>query len=281
LVVLVRAPPRRPVDRHREVLARLSALRIDTLVVIGGDGTMRIAGELMALGVEVVGVPKTIDNDLMATDLTFGFNTAVQVATDAVDRLHTTAESHDRVMILEVMGRNAGWIALHAGIAGGAHVILIPEIPYDPALVVRRLSARYRQGLAWGVVVIAEGAMVQGGAPSIVEPGNAARTARLGGAAARLEEELRKAAGLEIRVNVLGHVQRGGTPTPFDRVLATRFGVAAVDAVAARRTGTMVALRGTQIVPVPLMDAVGRERKVDPRGEEIAAALALGIELGT
>jgi 6-phosphofructokinase 1 len=224
-------------------------------------------------------VPKTIDNDLLATDLTFGFNTAVQVATDAIDRLHTTAESHERVMIMEVMGRNAGWIALHAGIAGGAHAILIPEIPYDPDLIVARLRGRRRRGLAWGVVVIAEGAMPRGGKPSIVQEGTGYVRPRLGGAAARLAQEIEKA-GVEIRANVLGHVQRGGTPAAFDRVLATRFGVAAVDAIAGGRLGTMVALQGTSIRPVTLAEAVGRERKVDPQGEEVAAARAIGIELG-
>jgi 6-phosphofructokinase 1 len=246
--------------------ATLEALGIDALVAIGGEDTLGVANRLYAEGVQVVGVPKTIDNDLSSTDVTFGFWTAVQIATDALDRLHTTAESHDRVMVCEVMGRHAGHIALYAGIAGGAAEILVPEEPFDIDAICARIRHRHEGGRFATLVVVAEGARPQEGSLSLVDRGvDAFGHARLGGVGQLVAEEIESRTGFETRVTILGHVQRGGTPTAFDRVLSTRFGIAAIDAVHEGAFGTMVALRGDQVIRVPLSEGVGELKTVDPK----------------
>jgi 6-phosphofructokinase 1 len=245
----------------------LDAHGVDALIPIGGEDTLGVALRLHRDGVPVVGVPKTIDNDLGGTDVTFGFQTAVQIVTDAIDRLHTTAESHDRVMVLEVMGRHAGWIATHAGIAGGADAILVPERPFDIDEVVAHLRRRHERGRSFSIVVVAEGATPREGTLQ-TRAGTATDAfghARLGGIGVVLEEEIEWRTGFESRVTILGHVQRGGTPVAFDRVLATRFGVAAMDAAAGERFGTMVGLRGSEIVEVSLEDALREPKLLDPR----------------
>src|SRR3954453_803548 len=246
------------IDRSDEVVKNIGELGIDGLIAIGGDGTLRIAQRLCDMGIPIVAVPKTIDNYLAATDYTFGFHTAVSVATEAVDRLHTTAESHDRVMILEVMGRNAGWIALYSGIAGGADIILIPEIPYDPKKIVDSIRSRQREGSKFDIVVVAEGAPPLGGEEASLDR----NTRRLGGIAYQVAADISQHIDLEIRVTVLGHVQRGGSPISFDRILATRFGKAAADLIARGDVGKMVALRGDDICAVPIRDAVSNPKYV-------------------
>ena len=250
------------VERVKESLA---AERIDGLIAVGGEDTLGVADKLTAEGVNVVGVPKTIDNDLNATDYTFGFNTAVQICTDAIDRLHTTAESHNRVIVLEVMGRHAGWIATYAGIAGGADAILVPERPFNIDDVCEHIRHRHTKGSTFSIVVVAEGATPEEGTVE-VQSGNtdAFGHARLGGIGVMLEREIEERTGFETRVTILGHIQRGGTPTAFDRVLATRFGIAAIDAVNEGDYGKMVALQGTGIVRVPIGDAVGTLKTLDP-----------------
>jgi phosphofructokinase-like protein len=250
------------VERCRE---SLETLGIDALIAIGGEDTLGVANKLHQDGVRVVGVPKTIDNDLSATDVTFGFDTAVQIATEAIDRLHTTAESHDRVMVCEVMGRHAGHIALHAGIAGGAAYILVPEEPFDIDEVCARLTKRHAAGRFASIVVVAEGATPKAGTFAVQDKGlDAFGHVRLGGIGNTLAEEIEARTGFETRVTILGHIQRGGTPTAYDRVLSTRFGIAAIDAVHDGAFGCMVALRGTDIVTVPLADAVGQLKTIDP-----------------
>jgi 6-phosphofructokinase 1 len=246
--------------------------RLDGLVAIGGEDTLGVALRLSEVGLPVVGVPKTVDNDLGATDFTFGFQTAVQIATDAIDRLHTTAESHNRVIVVEVMGRHAGWIAAYAGIAGGADLILVPERPFDIEEVCASLRRRHDSGPTFSIVVVAEGATFRGGAPSAIagEERDAFGHARLGGIGVTLEREIEARTGFETRTTILGHVQRGGTPSAYDRVLATRFGVAAMDAVAAGRWGRMVALRGTEIVEVALSEALREPKLLDPALYETA-----------
>ncbi len=249
-----------------KVKAALEAEGVEALIPIGGEDTLGVAGRLWKEdGLPVVGVPKTIDNDLGCTDFTFGFQTAVQIVTDAIDRLHTTAESHNRVMVVEVMGRHAGWIAVHSGIAGGADAILVPERPFDVDEVCDRLRRRHETGRTFSIVVIAEGAMRQGGeGPSATEQvTDAFGHARLGGIGVELEHEIEDRTGFESRVTILGHVQRGGTPTAYDRVLATRFGVAAVDAVNDGAFGTMVALHATEIRQVPLEEALREPKLLD------------------
>jgi 6-phosphofructokinase 1 len=269
-----------PVDRSGEIAEGARALGLDGLVVLGGDGTQALAARLSrAHGIPVIGVPKTIDNDLRATDQTFGFQSAVDVAVDAIDRLHTTAESHDRVMLLEVMGRDAGHIALHAAIAGGADAVLLPEIPWRPALVASAILARRAVGHTSTVIVVAEGALPVGLATDDVK----LRRHRLregGGAAALVAGALSQHLPSEIRAVVLGHLQRGGRPVAIDRLLATRFGVGAADLVAAGRWGEMVALREGRIVGVPLDEVVGGVRGVDPDGELVRVARAVGLSLG-
>ena len=255
----------------QQVLDNAKENGIDAVVVIGGDDTLGVAAKMGELGLPCVGVPKTIDNDLGFTDYTFGFNTAVHIACEAIDRLHTTAEAHHRVIILEVMGRYTGWIALEAGIAGGADVILIPEEPFDVEEVCQNIKQRLERGKAFSLVVVAEGAKPEG-AKSIVygtgsdEFGNP----RLGGVGYYLGREIEKYIDIETRVVVLGHLQRGGSPTAFDRVLATRYGVAAIDLVHVGRFGQMVALHGNKIVFVPLKDVAGKRKKVDLELYEIS-----------
>jgi phosphofructokinase-like protein len=263
-----------------KVLDILRSLCLDALVVIGGDGSLRIAWELWKLGAPVVGVPKTIDNDIRATDYTFGFDTALEAAKDALDRLHTTAESHHRVMILEVMGRDAGWIALQAGVSGGADVILIPEHPFDLQVVARAIEERYARGSRFSIVVVAEGARPVGGS-AVYQPAADPRSRpRLGGIGQLVGDGLRQLCRLETRVTVLGHVQRGGSPTAFDRLLGTRFGAAAVRLIAARQWGRMVALRGEKIVSVSLEEAVAQPKSVSMDSDLVRTALAMGISLG-
>jgi 6-phosphofructokinase 1 len=249
----------------QQVLDNLRAEGIDAFIAIGGDDTLGVAKKLAEEGLVIVGVPKTIDNDLSATEVTFGFDTAVQIASDAIDRLHTTAESHDRVMVVEVMGRHAGWIATEAGIAGGAAEILIPEEPFDIDAICTRLRGRHDRGRYASLVVVAEGATPVEGTME-VQSGevDAFGHVRLGGVANRVAQGIEERTGFETRVTILGHIQRGGTPTAFDRILATRFGVAAIDAVHEGGAGEMVALQAGQIVRVPLADAVGVSKTVDP-----------------
>ena len=264
------------VDRSQEVLANVKELGLDGVMAIGGDGTLKIAQRLWDLGIPMVAVPKTIDNDLEATDFTFGFQTAVAVATDAVDRLHTTAESHDRVMILEVMGRNAGWIALYSGIAGGADIILIPEIPYRPRAIVELIEERQVEGRKFDIIVVAEGAKRFGGEETYLDKA----TRRLGGVAYQVAADIQNHIELEIRVTVLGHIQRGGSPIAYDRVLASRFGSEAAKLAAQGNFGKMVALRGETMIAVPISEAVSRPKYVDPEGQIVRDALSLGISFG-
>jgi phosphofructokinase-like protein len=259
-------------DGLAEMRASLDRRGVDALIPIGGEDTLGAALALHEHGIPIVGVPKTIDNDIAATDVTFGFQTAVQIVTDAIDRLHTTAESHNRVIVVEVMGRHAGWIATHAGIAGGADAILVPERPFDIEEVCGHLRRRHERGRSFSIVVVAEGATPREGTPQIREdaPRDAFGHARLGGIGVLLEHEIEARTGYETRVTILGHVQRGGTPVAFDRVLATRFGVAAMDAVAGARFGSMVALRGGEIVEVELREALLEPKLLDPALYETA-----------
>jgi ATP-dependent phosphofructokinase / diphosphate-dependent phosphofructokinase len=249
------------------VRAGMAQQGVDVLVPIGGEDTLGVAARLAEAGVPVVGVPKTIDNDLKGTDYTFGFQTAVQIATEAIDRLHTTAESHNRVMVLEVMGRHAGFIAAHAGMAGGGDVILVPERPFDIEEVCDHIRRRHGAGRTFSIVVVSEGATPKEGTLSTTGTGqlDAFGHERLGGIAVTLEAEIEERTGYETRMTILGHVQRGGTPTAFDRVLATRFGVAAAEAVSAGESGKMVALRGTDIVTVPISEALGAPKTLDDK----------------
>lgn len=262
------------------VVQRIGDLGLDALIVIGGDGSLHIAQELYQMGAPVVGVPKTIDNDVGLTDVTFGFDTALDIATEAIDRLHTTAESHHRVMLVEVMGRNAGWLALEAGLAGGADAILLPEIPFDIKAVDAKTEARDAAGTKFSIVVVAEGARPVGGELVYQAQRASLDVQRLGGVSHLVAEQLAAICEHEIRVTILGHVQRGGSPTSFDRILGTRFGAAAVDLVADGGLGRMVALQGEQIVDVPIAEAI-LELKTVPLGSDlIRAAEGLGICLG-
>ena len=247
------------------VEATIADMGIDALVVVGGNGSLSVACRLHAeRGLPIIGVPKTIDNDIEGTEVTFGFNTAVQIATDAIDRLHTTAESHDRVIVVEVMGRHSGWIATHAGIAGGATVVLIPERPFDIQEVCDRISRRHQRGRFASIVVVAEGAAPIPGTIQMADhETDRFGHVRLGGIGQLVAQEIGERTGFETRPVLLGHVQRGGTPTAYDRVLSTRFGVAAIDAVHRRAWGQMVALQAGRIVETPLSDVVGRTRPVD------------------
>ncbi|HJU53269.1 MAG TPA: ATP-dependent 6-phosphofructokinase [Pyrinomonadaceae bacterium] len=270
----------KPEEIYREAIANLERLGIEALVVLGGEGTLAIAAEFDRLGFPVVGVPKTIDNDLAATELTFGFLTALDIATEALDRLHTTAESHDRVMILEVMGRHTGWIALQSGIAGGADVILIPEIPFNVEAVAQKIQEREASGSQFSIVVVAEGAQEAGGTVIYQEQGDAQRSPRLGGIGNHLREELERLTGKETRSVVLGHLQRGGTPNAFDRMLATNFGACAVRALANGEHGVMVALRASEVITVPLLEAVSALKTVPPGGQLVRTARDTGISFG-
>ena len=255
-----------------QLKATLADKGVDALIPIGGEDTLGVARRLADDGVNVVGVPKTIDNDLAGTDFTFGFQTAVQIATDAIDRLHTTAESHNRVIVVEVMGRTAGWIACYSGMAGGADVILVPERPFDIEEVCERVRSRHKNGHSFSIVVVAEGATPKDGEVQTEFGGgtDAFGHVRLGGIAVHLEREIEERTGFESRMTILGHVQRGGTPLAYDRVLGTRFGVAAIDAAHAGDFGKMVALRGTEIELVPLDEALAEPKLLDPRLFETA-----------
>ncbi len=270
---------KRTIDVSARVMENYAKLGLDALVSIGGDGSMKIAQRFGALGMKIVGVPKTIDNDLAATDQTFGFDTAVGVATEALDRLRDTADSHDRVMLMEVMGRHAGWIALECGLAGGADVILIPEIPYRVESVAQLIRDRRRAGKNYSLIVVAEGAKPAGGEASIGERALGAMP-RLMGAAQRVAEALGEQVDADMRVTVLGHIQRGGSPSSFDRVLATRYGVAAAELVANEQFGKMVALRNGQIVSVDIAEAVAAPKLVDPGAQIVKQARALGVCFG-
>ncbi|MBK8027893.1 MAG: ATP-dependent 6-phosphofructokinase [Chloroflexi bacterium] len=266
-------------DVAPEAVARLAALNIDALIVAGGDGTMAIAHRLIELGARIVGVPKTIDNDLAQTDVSFGFDTAILTATEALDKLQTTAESHHRVMVMEVMGRNSGWIALITGVAGGADVILVPEIPYNIDHVCRHLTESRTQDRNHALVVVAEGAATIGGHQQYYIKGSSLMDARLGGIGYSLGNSIAEKTGFDVRVLRLGHLQRGGAPTPRDRWLATRFGAAAVHLVARQQWGQMVALHGTRIVAVPMAEAV-KIKRVEPAGEMVQVARDVGISFG-
>lgn len=268
-------------DLSGQVLDNLRQEGIELLVAIGGDGSLKIAKEFYDLGLPIVGVPKTIDNDLFNTDMTFGYQTAVETARDALDKLHTTAESHHRVMVLEVMGRYAGWIALAAGIAGGADVVLIPEIPYELSRVCAVINERAKRGKKYSLVIAAEGAKPLGG-QMVVERMLEGRTdpVKLGGIGIKVGVELEKCTGMETRVTVLGHLQRGGSPNGYDRILGTRYGVAAVEMAAQGRSGVMVALQGSRIVPIPLAEAVSQLKLVPVDHEMVLSARRIGIGFG-
>jgi len=259
-----RTNPYKREDGVARVQETFSSHNIDGLIAIGGEDTLGAASRLHEDGLNVIGVPKTIDNDLAATDVTFGFDTALHVATEAIDRLHTTAESHHRILVVEVMGRNAGWIGLHAGLAGGADVILIPELPFDIEEVCRLIRRRHARGRPFSIVVVAEGATPKEGTAMTLQTGDVDEFGhpRLGGIGQQLEREIESRTGFETRATVLGHVQRGGTPTAFDRVLATRLGLAAIDAAHDGQWGRMVALHATEIELVALADAVAEPRRV-------------------
>jgi len=262
----------------KDGIASLKKNRIDALLAIGGEGSLLVASKFFDAGFPVVGIPKTIDNDLFATDYTFGYDTAVHIATEALDRLTTTAESHHRVMILEVMGRNAGWIALGAGVSGGADIILIPEIPFSIEKIVRHIKLRRSTGARSHIIVVAEGAVPLGGGMIYVKTSKGKR--RLGGIAAWLTNELGKRIENEIRYTVLGHIQRGGTPTSFDRSLASRFGASAVDVAVRGEFGKMVCLRTPHILTVPIAEAINNYKTIDPQGDEIMTARRLGLGFG-
>jgi 6-phosphofructokinase 1 len=253
---------------------------LHALVVIGGDGTLAIAHQFYLRGIPIVGVPKTIDNDIVGTTNCFGFDSAVSFATDAIDRLHTTAEAHHRVMVVEVMGRYAGWIALYSGVAGGADAILIPEVPFDLSIVAERLKEREKWGARFSIVVVAEGAFPKGGRMELLKAADGDRVERLGGIGAVVCEALARLTGKETRSVVLGHLQRGGAPTSFDRVLATRFGGKAVELLQRGEFGTMVAFDPPDIVARRLEDVVGKTKTVPPDSDLLATARALGVTFG-
>lgn len=265
-------------DKSQMVLQAYKDLGLDCIIVVGGDGTQGIAWQLSQLGINVVGIPKTIDNDLIATDLTVGFDTAVEVASEATERLRSTAESHDRLMILEVMGRHAGHIALHAGVAGGAHVILLPEIPFDYEAIVKKIEDRKKLGRYFSVIVVAEGAFPKGGQPVFSKA--ASGKENLGGIGQQVANELHKRTSIETRVTVLGHVQRGGTPSAIDRIVGTAFGVHAIDLVAKKSYGKLVALRGNQITSIDYKTVAGKFRPLDNDDYVLKTAESVGICLG-
>jgi len=268
-------------DRSHEILAAFEQLELDALIAIGGDGSLRIAADLAALGLPVVGVPKTIDNDLAATMVTFGFHTAAETATEAIGRLHSTAESHGRVFVVEVMGASVGWIALFSGVAGTADVILIPEIPYDIAKVCEKIMERERSGRRFSIVCVAEGAKPLGGEVTMkTVPSGSARQPRLGGIGDRLAQQIAERTGKETRALALGHLQRGGPPTAYDRLIGLRFGAAAVRCVADREFGCMVALDPPHVLAVPLDEAVREVKTVPIDSDIIATARALGTSFG-
>ncbi len=269
--------PKPYADRCVEMFHRMG---LGALIVIGGDGTLAIAHQFTERGIPLVGVPKTIDNDIVGTTNCFGFDTAVAFATDAIDRLHTTAEAHRRIIVVEVMGRYAGWIALHAGVAGGADAILIPEIPFSLEAVAERLRERDKWGARFSIVVVAEGAFPVGGKLSLVEEASGGHVERLGGIGAQVSARLGTLTGKETRYVVLGHLQRGGAPTSFDRVLATRFGAKAVELVKQGEFGTMVAFDPPDIIARPLIEVVGKTKTVPRDSDVLLTAKALGVTFG-
>jgi 6-phosphofructokinase 1 len=269
------------VDASQSVLKNYGKWGLDALIAIGGDGTMHICNKLGNLGCNIIGVPKTIDNDLSATDLTFGYDSATYVATEAIDRLHTTASSHHRIMIIEVMGRYAGWIALGAGLAGGADIILIPEIPFRWEAIIKKVNQRSTHGKRFSIVCVAEGAIC----PEIghvVKSMDDKRTdaKQLGGIGELVAQKITETTDLECRVTVLGHLQRGGSPTPFDRILATKFGAMACRLAAEGKFGMMVSLKGSQITYVPIQEAISKQRLVSPDDDMVLAARAVGTSFG-
>jgi ATP-dependent phosphofructokinase / diphosphate-dependent phosphofructokinase len=274
------SPDNSHVDYSDRVVETFEDMGLDALVVIGGDGTLQIAHQFYLKGIPVVGVPKTIDNDIWGTTSCFGFDTAVSFAADAIDRLHTTAEAHRRIMVVEVMGRYAGWIALHAGVAGGADIILIPEIPYDIDKIGARLRERESFGARFSIVVVAEGAVPIGGKKTLIAEAQGGHVERLGGVGAIVARQLQDATNKESRYVVLGHLQRGGAPTAFDRVLATRFGGKAVELVCRGVFGRMVANNPPDIVPIPLADVVGKTKTVPLDYDLLKTARAVGVGFG-
>jgi ATP-dependent phosphofructokinase / diphosphate-dependent phosphofructokinase len=258
-------------DISGQIIENAKKLGIDAIITIGGDGSQKIGYDLFKKGMKIVGVPKTIDNDLSATQVTFGFDTALHTVTDAIDKIHTTAASHHRVMVVEVMGRDCGWIALEAGLAGGAHVILIPEIPFTIEHVCKHIAERDKTGRDFTIVVVAEGVRL---------PQEFKENRRASSVGNLIGNSIARGANKDVRISVLGHIQRGGSPSPFDRILATRFGVAAVDLVAAGGFGMMVALHGDSIISVDVAHAIGHLKSVDPQGEIVRAARAIGISFG-
>ena len=268
------------IDRSGELIENARSFGIDAIITIGGDGSLAIAQKLHERGVHIVGVPKTIDNDVSLTYTTFGFDTAVNTAIEAIDKLHTTAESHDRVIVMEVMGRNAGFIALHSGVSGSADVVLLPEIPYSVEKICDKILARDRAGRKFSIVVAAEGAYPSGGEESTLGDSLPGQAKRVGGIAEKLAREIQDRTGKETRSLVLGHLQRGGAPTGYDRLLATRFGGAAVRAIADGAWGHMVALQTPHIVYVPFVDVLKEPKRVDPNHDIVQTARSTGISFG-
>ena len=267
------------IDVSDEIIKAIQDLHLDAVIVIGGDGTLRVALELCEKSVPVIGVPKTIDNDVGGTEVTFGFDTALMVATEALDRLHTTAEAHHRAMVLELMGRDAGFIALHSGVAGGADVILIPEIPFKYDAIIRKVRERAESGSKFSLLAVSEGAKPVGGQEVFSRSGDAVYVPRLGGIGQDVGRYIEQQ-GFEARVTVLGHLQRGGSPTSFDRWLATRYGAAAVRLAAQGSFGRMVALRDARVIGIPLGDALAVPKRVDVQGDAVSTARGIGISFG-
>jgi len=268
-------------DKSKQVVDYIRHLNIDALICIGGDGTLKIAQKLFNNGVPVIGVPKTIDNDIRGTDITFGFDSAVEIVTEGIDRIHSTAQSHHRVMIVEVMGRNAGWIALHAGVAGGGDIILIPEIPYNINVVVGKVIERGKKGKRFSIIVVAEGAKPQGGDVVVRRRvKDSAEPVRLGGISFVLGDQIENLTRLETRAVVMGHLQRGGSPSSFDRILATRFGTKAVDMVEAREFGYMVGVKCDGLINVSLEEVSKGPRLVPQNHPLLNSALSLGVSFG-
>lgn len=268
-------------DRSQQGVLNFESLGLEALIAIGGDGTMAASAGMVGKGLPIVGVPKTIDNDLVGTDVTFGFDSALQVATDAIDRIHTTAQSHHRVMLVEVMGRYAGWLALGAGLAGGGDIILIPEIPYDMSAICDAVKKRNAQGKNFSIVVVGEGAHPMGGKMHVSRTvKNSPDAIRLGGISHQIAAQIEGLTHIESRVTILGHLVRGGSPSAHDRLLAMRFGIESVHLVASGATGRMVSLRGDKITSVPIADVAGKQRKVTPDHPWTKAAVSLGICLG-
>lgn len=267
-------------DVSDEVVERINYLGLDALIVVGGDGTLKIGWELFQKGVPIIGVPKTIDNDVNGTEVTFGFDTALNIAMEAIDRLHTTAESHHRVMVLELMGRDAGFIALHAGVAGGADVILIPEIPFQYDKVAEKILDRKEMGRLFSIIAVSEGACPVGGQQVFREAGDEISVPRLGGVGHVVGDYIEECCATEARVTTLGHIQRGGTPTAFDRFLATRYGASAVRVAAKGKYGRMVSCQNSKIVDVPLDEVLKKQKRVDIQGDAVLTARGLGISFG-